>query len=208
MRKTFHLLVTTALLATVLVSCSKDDVAVTGVKLNNTSLTLLVGETHTLTATILPESATNKTVVWTSSNPLVASVMPNGLVTALYEGTTTIVATTQEGISATCVVKVKKTISQVRFKKESGGDMVVNMRLNYPNSTTVVEHRFGTGNGESNYFEIPPGIYIPMAYQFSTSSGWYNCFNNPNTRDFRAGYKYTIVYKNTGFHFVQDGKID
>jgi hypothetical protein len=106
MKKIFYLLTITALLIAVLTSCNKD-VAVTGVKLNETSFTLGVGEMKTLIVTVLPEKAANKTVIWTSSNPIVATVTPSGLVTAWSKGTTTIVVTTAEGsFSANCTVKV------------------------------------------------------------------------------------------------------
>lgn len=81
-------------------------VAVTGVTLNKTATTLLVGWTETLTATVAPEDATNKAVVWTSSDKSVATVA-NGVVTAVAKGTADITVTTVDGNhQATCKVKV------------------------------------------------------------------------------------------------------
>jgi uncharacterized protein YjdB len=107
-----------ALLIMALVSCDKN-VSVTGVTLNKTSLTLGVGQSETLISTILPAKANNQAVTYTSSNPLVASVMPNGLVTALSKGTTTIVVYTVDGgFSATCAVTVKEIpVSHVLLNK-------------------------------------------------------------------------------------------
>jgi transglutaminase/protease-like cytokinesis protein 3 len=82
-------------------------VTVTGVKLDENSLTLGVGESKTLIATVLPEKATNKTVIWTSSNPTVATILPSGLITAISEGEATIEVTTADGgFTASCKVKV------------------------------------------------------------------------------------------------------
>ena len=79
---------------------------VTGVSLSSDTLTLDVGGTATLTATVLPDNATNKRVTWTSSDETVATVT-DGLVTALKEGTATITVTTEDGSkTATCVVTV------------------------------------------------------------------------------------------------------
>ena len=81
-------------------------VAVTGVTLNKTATTLLVGWTEALTATVAPEDATNKDVVWTSSDESVATV-ENGVVTAVAKGTADITVTSADGNhQATCKVKV------------------------------------------------------------------------------------------------------
>lgn len=71
-------------------------VAVTGISLSASSGTLRVGESVTLTASVLPSNATNKQVVWTSGNGAVASVA-GGVVTAIAPGTARITATTEEG---------------------------------------------------------------------------------------------------------------
>ena len=81
-------------------------VAVTEVTLNKSAMTLLVGRTETLTATVAPEDATNKDIVWTSSDESVATV-ENGVVTAVAKGTADITVTTADGNhQATCKVKV------------------------------------------------------------------------------------------------------
>ena len=83
-------------------------VSVTGVSLDKTELSLTVGGTETLTATVVPANATNKAVTWTSSNPSVATV-ENGVVTAVSAGTATITVTTEDGAkTATCTVTVSR----------------------------------------------------------------------------------------------------
>lgn len=71
-------------------------VAVTGVSLNAASGELTIGGQTTLTATVLPADASNKTVTWESSAPTVASVV-NGVVTALAPGSAKITVKTQDG---------------------------------------------------------------------------------------------------------------
>ena len=90
-----------------LVSCGPaedPEVKVTSVSLSQSSLSLEIGATESLTATVTPSDATNKTVSWTSSNPSVATVN-NGTVTAVGEGMATITATAG-GKSGTCQVTV------------------------------------------------------------------------------------------------------
>lgn len=88
-------------------ACNKT-VPVSGVTLSPSSLTLTEGEESRLTATVLPEGATDKTVSWSSSQPSVASVS-EGLVHALQEGSAVITVKTADGArTATCAVTVNR----------------------------------------------------------------------------------------------------
>ena len=80
-------------------------IAVTGISLNKTSLSLAVGGSETLIATVTPANAINKTVTWTSSNTATATVDAEGKVTAVSAGTTTITAKAGNK-TATCIVTV------------------------------------------------------------------------------------------------------
>lgn len=79
-----------------------------GIYLSETEMTLTVGQEKTLTATVTPEDAENKTVTWTSSDTSVATV-ENGTVRAVEEGTAVITASAN-GKSATCEVTVETGI--------------------------------------------------------------------------------------------------
>lgn len=82
---------------------------VESISLNHDAKTFTkAGETLQLTATIYPDSATNKTVTWKSSDKTVATVDESGLVTAVGNGTADITATTEDGnFKATCQVTVE-----------------------------------------------------------------------------------------------------
>ena len=95
--------------ATCVVTVVEPIVAVTGVTLDQTTLTLTVPETATLVATVAPADATDNSVIWISDNDAVATVA-EGVVTAVAEGTATITVTTVDGnFTATCVVTVQLT---------------------------------------------------------------------------------------------------
>ena len=82
-------------------------VPVLGVALDKTSMNLTAGSTGTLTATINPTDAANKSLTWTSDNEAVATVDENGKVTAVAEGTAHITAKTVDGEkTAVCAVTV------------------------------------------------------------------------------------------------------
>ena len=94
---------------TVTIASATPTIPATGISLNQTTLSFnAAGQTATLTATVTPANATNKSVTWTSSNTAVATVSENGVVTAVGDGTANITATTADGtnLSATCAVTV------------------------------------------------------------------------------------------------------
>lgn len=81
-------------------------IPVTSITLNVPLLTVSISTSYTLIATIIPSNATNKNIVWTSSNTSVATVSSAGVVTSKNTiGATTITATTEDGkVSASCLV--------------------------------------------------------------------------------------------------------
>ena len=101
-----------AIVLLVLAGCSQKEespaIAVTGVKVTLANLTLVIGETSKLDATVEPADATDKTVLWSSSNAAVAMVGSDGQVAALKEGTATVTASAG-GKSTTCNVTVVTT---------------------------------------------------------------------------------------------------
>lgn len=87
---------------------------VTGVALNASSVSVRLGETYQLTATVAPENADEKGVVYTTSDAQVATVSESGLVTAVGGGTATITVTTNDGnFTATCTVNVEQIVTGV-----------------------------------------------------------------------------------------------
>ncbi len=89
-----------------------DIILVDGISLDKTDAEMTVGNTMQLTASVSPSNATNKAIIWSTSNNSVATVNSNGLVTAVAPGTATIIATTTDGtnLSATCTVTVNPVI--------------------------------------------------------------------------------------------------
>jgi len=104
--------------ATATVTVTKDDVAVTSVSVSPASLSLTVGDTGELTATVSPSNATDKTLTWKSSNTSVATVS-DGTVTAKAAGTATITATSNNGKVGTATVKVTNPVSTLKVSNFS-----------------------------------------------------------------------------------------
>ena len=117
-RKTFYFLILALLLISVIFSCKEKSVS--GIILEN-SLTIWVGESATLTVTFIPADATNKKVIWESSDPSIATV-EKGKVTGIARGTATITVTSQDrDRSAQCTVHVLQPIEPEKMIWVEGG---------------------------------------------------------------------------------------
>lgn len=93
---------------------------VTGVKLNKSSIRIEVGDKYTLTPTISPADASNKTISWKTSDKSVATVSSKGVVTAKKLGKTVITVTTADGsYTAKCTVNVVKKVTGVKLNYSS-----------------------------------------------------------------------------------------
>ena len=86
---------------------SSGPIAVQRIELNHEELILKIAESAQLIATVLPRNATNKGVIWTSSNEQVATVSESGRVQALKAGNAVITAISEEGtVTASCALTV------------------------------------------------------------------------------------------------------
>jgi len=93
---------------------------VTSVDLDYTDITLKIGEEFRLTALVLPEDASDKTVLWSSSDTNVATVNENGMVTAVNSGSATILCKSADsGETSMCNVTVYQPVTGVTISNES-----------------------------------------------------------------------------------------
>ncbi|KEI99570.1 hypothetical protein N496_08330 [Clostridium botulinum A2B3 87] len=91
----------------------KEAVKAESITLDKTSMDLLEGSSDNLNAKVLPEDATNKKVVWLSSDEKIAKVDENGKVTAIKEGQATITAKVEDtDLTTTCKVNVTKKVEE------------------------------------------------------------------------------------------------
>ncbi len=105
--------------ATCSVDVSNTAIEVKEIVISQTTLSLNEGSSGRLSATVEPANATNGNIVWSSSNPSVATVTANGVVTAVKEGEAKITATAG-GKSVVCVVTVKELpVKSIEVKIEN-----------------------------------------------------------------------------------------
>ena len=118
-------------------------VSVTGVNLNKNEYTIVKGGIVTLVATVMPEDATNKNIVWSSSDDTIAKV-EDGKVTAVGVGEATITVTTKDGgKSTTCKVIVKE---QTYGAKELSDGTIAIIGINPETTEEYFKNKFISGN--------------------------------------------------------------
>jgi uncharacterized protein YjdB len=102
-------------------------IPVTGVKMSQNTLSVNVGATAQLTSSVEPETATNKTVIWSSSDTTITKVSSTGLVTGISKGTATITVSSAEGgFSANCTVTVLEAViyQAENYTSQSGNSVL------------------------------------------------------------------------------------
>lgn len=106
---------------------SQEIVHVTSVSLDQSSLEVSIGESYEFEATVLPENATNKEVIWSSSDESVLTVS-EGVITAIKEGKATVTVKSKDGFkSSSCEVTVNKEPSIIHVTSVSLNETILNL---------------------------------------------------------------------------------
>lgn len=161
------------------------DVAVTGVTLSETSLTLEKGKTAALTAVVAPEDATNKAITWTTSNPAAATVL-NGVITAVSAGSAAITATAGS-ISAVCQVTVTEpSVQPMPDDSPLPGRVLTGYWQNFDNGATCL--KLGDVPEEYNIIcvSFADATSNPGEITFNLDSGLSKALGGYTTEEFKA----------------------
>ncbi len=171
------------------------DVVVKEVTIDPTELTLRVGDQATLTATLTPADAVDKTVEWGSTNPEVATVS-NGVVTALAKGTAKIwVKATAVGISDTCELTVLGAMDQTTVTYNAIKDPAL--------LTDGAKVFFGTSQEGEDYIM---GIYNEATSKNNIKGVAATYGENRHTVTAEQAYAYTVQREGDYIIFIdQDG---
>lgn len=138
-----------------------DKFAVTGVKLNESEKSLQVGDSFTLTATVLPEDARDKTVTWSSDKESVATVK-DGVVTAVSPGTAIIKVTAGAGaFSATCSVTVEERIIEITEISYPEDNQTINLKMG---ESYTIKVKVAPDNA-NEILKVSPAINCPVTWK-------------------------------------------
>ena len=233
MKKVFNLWILVLGISVILISCEKTPISipVTGISLNDTEVEVFEGESIQITATITPDNATNKSIIWDCSNESVATV-DNGVITGIKEGTAVMTASIGDVIdNCTIIVKnynketivgIWKCYSLVYYNKNTNeviGEPLIESYVKYPEYEyysesgkiipfTVVSE-YTTLNESKSWFE-----YKDIVYYWSYSNvGSYYFEENELCRIshiFDNYTEYTLRYevKIANDEFITDGPAD
>lgn len=199
--RSLSLLLAVVLAVSLTLPAAAASVAVTGVTLDKTSVTLAPKDSITLKATVQPDNATNQDLTWSSNREDVATVSSKGVVTAVAEGTTTITVKTKEsGYSATCNVTVaKSTVTGLTIDPAGpeilpvGKTRTLVAKATYSNGTTsTVDVTWSPTNAKIADVSSE-GVVTAVAEGSSEIIGTYKYTNKDNKNAFiSATYKVTV----------------
>jgi len=183
-------------------------IQVSEITLSKTETTILAGETETLTATVSPENATNKEIIWTSSEENIATV-DNGTITAVAAGTATITCTAADGSgkTATCSVTVTyptaasklKVGDYVAYTPTSQSYTMTTTQTGYTSDQTYTTSSY-TGGWQVLYNDTTYGVQIISSdvvgsLYLSGVNGYNNLVGTLNTM---AGKYVNAAYAKSG----------
>ena len=158
-----------------------DTVPVTGISLDYSDISIFKNDPFTLTATVYPSNATNKTVKWSSADTSVATVSSSGAVTGVSAGTTVITATTADGnYSASCDVEVIGDTYTITYDLNGGTWSRSNTQIKYEKQETYLAREIPVKEG----FVFGGWEEIGECYELSPEK--------PESGDYTTYYKYYI----------------
>ena len=175
-------------------SNNNSNVAVTGIKISTSKISMKKNTNFTLSATVIPEDATNKKIRWTSSNTSVATVDSNGIVSAKGAGTAKIKAITEDGNkSVSCTVTVTED-----KKNESNNSPKVDNRVKL--SSEFYNYNAKHENSlikEFDSIDVRDGLWPGHDYcsEDKKSEDNENCFQDRTDAQYEKDQKTTIQMK-------------
>ena len=182
----------------VVLSDENGNIPLIDINISESEMTIKEGESVTLTTTCYPDNTTfSKKITWSSSDTNVATVDANGTVTAKSAGTAVITATSENGKTASCTVKVNKKNTYTGLRDVDG-------QLKYFNNGNIDTTYTGFADYEGNRYYVSNGI-VDTTYTslILDNENWVYIENGKVNSDY-AGL---VNYEGLWF-YVDNGTID
>ena len=173
-----------------------ENIHVSSITLSDTERIIYSGDTFALTATVLPEDAPNKKVIWSSSNNSIATVTQNGVVSGVSAGNCNIIAVSDdvESVSATCEVKVKQSFLSDYFTIVANSDATI--KFTKPTlSYSVNGGAWNTMSSSGTVATLQTGDVLTLKSTAApTSADGIGCFSASTGSFFIRGNFMSLVY--------------
>jgi len=199
------------LFATCVITVEK--VNVERIALDKSNVTIKIGKSLKLNAQIYPNNATNKTIKWESSNPNVASVDQNGIITGISEGTAEIRAISENGVAANCsvvvtempLIKIENYPSFLLFNEVKS--LAINIQNNDDISVFIEKIEIFENNNIFNSYsaidlinsgispEVKPAGTLSLSINFKTGFWIENSYVRYTIKANEKVYNYTVPVK-------------
>lgn len=191
--------------ASCVITVSAKGIAVESITLNQTELTMYVGEFFTLTAVVMPDNATDKTIVWSSSNEDVITVDQTGKLSAINEGSATVSAAAG-GKSVVCIVTVIKVNKYLTFSSEGTTTLSLD---NWGNNTPILFYSLDKVSWTQwDYSEItfsrssPIYLYGDNPKGFSLSEKKFSSFYASGDKFSVSGSIMSLINRNADLSYI------
>ncbi|MFR1518852.1 MAG: Ig-like domain-containing protein [Clostridia bacterium] len=196
------------------------EVEPSGISISSSSKYAEAGTSFTLTATVYPSNAANKTVTWSSSNASIATVSSSGKVNCIHPGSVNITVRTVNGKTATCTVTVTKETLGLKngesyYISNVFYDKYLDVVMGYDNNNTeVIGHPFnGQENQKWKLDLCGENLYKLRAGSSSTNKVLHVTNNNIDiySDTNQSSQKFTIIrqdpylYAKSGVYYIKYG---
>ena len=165
----------------------------TSLTINKSSLDIYVGHEETLEVLFAPSNSIPEEVTWTSSDDTVVSVNGDGDIVALKEGTATITATSENGLTASCVLSVSD-FSVIPFHEKVGVTISDSVTKEVFSFTPEVDGKYALISS-NNTDGCDPKAYLYKDYFNSGYINYSDDFGEEYGRNFRVEYNFTAGVK-------------
>ena len=182
----------------VVLSDENGNIPLIDINISESEMTIKEGESVALTATCYPNNTTfSKKIIWSSSDTNVAIVDANGTVTAKSAGTAVITATSENGKTASCTVKVNKKNTYTGLRDVDG-------QLKYFNNGNIDTTYTGFADYEGNRYYVSNGVVDTTYTSLILDNGnWVYVENGKVNNDYTGLVNYDGLW-----FYVDNGTID
>lgn len=178
-------------------------VQVSSIEISDDNVSIAVGKGLSLVAVIQPDNASDKSIVWSTSDPTIATVDEYGVVTAVGVGSATITARSSNGKSSSCIVTVLQPVESVSFSVDS-----ILLEIGSTHSLTPIVYPQNASNVAISWSSSNSSIAIVNSYGLVTAVGEGKATITATSSNGKKASCEVIVHYGVGDYSISEGEIN